>query len=696
MGNTKRREYAVIGGPVNKAARLMSKAKDDILVDEESKSKCADNYVLEELPALTIKGYDAPVKIFRPLRRIGASDGALNLERIAVGQEEILDKVKIAINGMVNNGQSGIYAIRGNSGMGKTHLLYGIKDIATVSNVTTLMSQAAMEEIYTPYFAFRGILKDLFKLETVYFTSLSPDEKSGYLKFQLKNAYKKYLQLSKLNNEAPDSIDDESKMSNFMLVYPLLVNALDGNLQYSVTTDLRDMDASERAAQLLELLFAVFAQLSNTIIAVENANYLDDISIALLTRLLKSQHCRIIIFLTICMEPVAPLPASIQELLKLGARFNIPQIEGGEIKVPPLERSHVQQIISLQYHVESWPPEVIDFVMEVGVGNPLYSTQVVQLLKRKNIISINNSKCQLTKEDGSELDTLKIGHVDEIIIDRLNDLSPDEKEFLKACSVAGSEFSVSMVCSILPLKLSSDTKKVDAILEVLCDQGFLRGTKKNASHMNNGKTVYKFDSNLIRNTIYNLNGESDQRRKMHRRIANHLHSLNSDDLAGLFPTLAYHYHKAGEIEKALKSYDMAAKNALYGGFYAKVIQFLQLALSLGEDARMIEFEGIAYPQFKLIQWEKQISTCFSLLGQVEESTLFKNKYDARCLRLKVDPSSVTPFFNDQQQKVNNRRRGVEIHARDASSLVEKLKAADKSVALRLVEDQKKSTVCNIL
>ena len=45
-----RREYAVIGGPVNMAARLMGVGSYDVVVDEKTKIESENNFEFETLP----------------------------------------------------------------------------------------------------------------------------------------------------------------------------------------------------------------------------------------------------------------------------------------------------------------------------------------------------------------------------------------------------------------------------------------------------------------------------------------------------------------------------------------------------------------------------------------------------------------------------------------------------------------------
>eukprot|EP00741_Cyanophora_paradoxa_P025757 tig00000391_g24855.t1 len=64
---TLRCEYAMVGSVVNKAARLMSRAGRDVLVDETTHGATAKLFRYLEAPPVELKGFHGPVKAFRPL-----------------------------------------------------------------------------------------------------------------------------------------------------------------------------------------------------------------------------------------------------------------------------------------------------------------------------------------------------------------------------------------------------------------------------------------------------------------------------------------------------------------------------------------------------------------------------------------------------------------------------------------------------
>jgi len=234
-----------------------------------------------------------------------------------------------------------------------------------------------------------------------------------------------------------------------------------------------------------------------------------------------------------------------------------------------LKDQEVSQLVNSFMGRDDIPQSFILPINESAEGNPFFSEELMYALQERNIITINRDDCKLST---SVMDLVGLDFPDtsqDVIRSRIDRLTPQEQLTIKVASVIGRSFSYRLLHDIHPVE--SDKVHLESNLETLAQNAFIR---KVASEP---ELEFSFKHNIIHEVAYNLM-LSNQRRELHRSIANWYERNYSADLAQVYPLLAHHWNQTENTDKAIEFLYQAGKQALRNFANREAVTFLTGAL----------------------------------------------------------------------------------------------------------------------
>jgi class 3 adenylate cyclase/tetratricopeptide (TPR) repeat protein len=163
IGTAFRQTYSVMGDPVNLAARLSARAQTgEVIATPAVLDRSRTIFHLERLEPFLVKGKREPITAYL----VGAVEG-VRQARVEpglpiVGRDRELMLLQSTV-GAARAGRGDLLELVGEAGMGKSRLVLELRALAT--EMQTLTVECEPYEASTPYFAIRGLLRNLLDVE---------------------------------------------------------------------------------------------------------------------------------------------------------------------------------------------------------------------------------------------------------------------------------------------------------------------------------------------------------------------------------------------------------------------------------------------------------------------------------------------------------------------------------------------------
>lgn len=536
-GGSTRLTYGVQGDEANFAARLMQHAApDQILVSERIVNAIGPRYAFLPLGTIQVKGKQNAFTIFQV-------SGKAEVEPPVRAQTEIVGRANEraqlgeTLGALVAEKRSGVVALEGEAGMGKSRLVGYVHSQAQAFGITTLLGSGDAVEKTTPYFAWQSVFAQLFNINAL------PD-----------TAARRRHVLSELEAWAPPELVRLTPLLNAVLPLDFPENEL--------TMQLSGQVRAENTYLLLTRVLQHRAGAGPLVVILEDAHWLDSASWILCRRVAQLHS----VLQVIATRPFADGGAAEYHSLLQAAGTQ-------RIVLTGLTTTDISTMVAQNLGANMLPEAVTQLIADKAEGNPFFSIELGYALRDAGLIVVEDGTCRIAPNVDLKAAVVP-DTVQEVITSRIDRLTYAQQLTIKVASVIGRVFGYSILHDTFPVETDRPLLQDELQQLTRLDLTALEHTTPDIE--------YIFRHIIIQEVSYSLLLFA-QRRELHRVIAEWYEHTHSADLAHYYGLLAYHWKKAEVPAKALDYLEQAGVQALRNFANAEAVSFMEQALALAAE-----------------------------------------------------------------------------------------------------------------
>lgn len=570
VGSPRRRQLMVLGPPVNRAARLMAVAADDILCDAPTERASRAAFSFERRGALQLEGLGDMAPAFRPQTRYPAAPVPTSL----IGRERELRFLR-ATFASVSGGTNSLVVVLGEPGIGKTRLVTAFTNELRAKGAVVAVAPAERDDRRTSLWAWRRVIESLLGL---------PADCDGTRLFE--------------------RIHERVKTNAAILArLPLLADVLAVDIPQNEGT--RHLDGAHRADATMRLMGDIIATAAPhpLTLVLEDSQWLDSASWRLVEWVLGSQSSLLVI---LCVRS-EEIPDEVKSLRRRAesARMSAGTSESDDparfCQILELDELNDASICKLvERTLGKAPPhdELAHRISKLAGGNPFFAEEIALTLKSEGLIAIRDGFWRSIRP----LDDLRYFEgVERVIRERLDRLTGSAQDVIKAAAVVGRSFTATELEALLEPEL--DGESVYAALETLVAAHLVRAEEQPGN--------YAFRHDQTRDVVYG-SIPGDLRNRLHGALATWIEAGRKDAVGADVAVLVQHFEAAGNNEKAVKYADLAATNALQIGAFREVEAFVGICLS--HEPRKHPWSDDQ--RLQAVRWRRQLAEAHYSRGDI--------------------------------------------------------------------------------
>lgn len=552
VGGNERCQYACVGNRVNLAARLMSHSEwGDILVDEEIQQ--ASSFRFAHTGDIKYKGIKGNIPTFKLLGR--NFDLTPKYKGQLIAREKEMTQISEFVQPLYKAKNAGVAYVFGEAGVGKSRLSYELKNIFLDTGKIQWQLCRVDQILRKPFNPFVYFLRNYFE------QSSEESSETNHASFE-----RRFQQLEraliKLDSKAVEQVSSE------LIRTKSILGALVG--LYDEDSLWEQLDAKARylnsISSVINLLLAE-SLVTPLIIELEDSHWLDDSSAELLQELAKKMTYYPILLLINSRyddDGSKPYPLEPEQINKEGLAFL-------EIDLNVLSSESVRQFAESTLG-GSITDDFQALLLRTTNNNPFYLEQMLAYFSESNLLEQKDGLWTIEDEH------IKLSNsINAILTARIDRLSEQVKETVKAAAVIGREFDLPVLSEVMRSQdIFSDRKAEGSAL--------LRDEIESAEQVQIWRAMnelrYIFRHSLLREAVYSMQMQT-RLKQLHQLIAEAIENLYSNQLEERYVDLAFHYEQAGVDEKTCtylrKAADHARRNYqnhLALEYYEKLLQHL--------------------------------------------------------------------------------------------------------------------------
>ena len=552
LGGPTRRHYWSAGRFMHVAGRLMQASGKGLLCTEEVADQVRRSVSLSPEPPIVLKGVRSPVRPYR-VREALAFDSHPELLFGREDEQAALERCVSAFE----DGRGTVLWMVGEAGLGKTALVRYLRQIVSQRQIACLWGGAGSVEIDVAYAAWRPVFAAL----------LGNADSFGHLSQAERRALVgdiRHTELAPLINAVVPGLIEESP----------LVRSLSGQARADATS------------RLLSEVIATHAT-SRFVIVLEDCHWMDSASWRLVLRVAQDYPKALIV--------LTSRPSTDSQEMSALRRLE----PFTEMKVAPLRSNAIESIVDHVLGLQSTRRELVSAIIERSVGNPLFAREYALLMTTRQTLRNAEPRPVVSPQPGNR-GAVPVT-VQSLIASRLDALPPSEDLALKAASVIGDRFGTGLIAGVYPGH--SRGEALDSILMNLAERQLIVRTDIDGN-------AFAFQHAIIREVTYDQLTR-DQRRDLHKRVAETLEREDETDLRPHFAALAHHWSHAEVPVPTMRYADEAASQALAAGAFEEADRLL------GKCIEVAAAGGNSVPAVDRIRWYRQVGDARHGMGQLE-------------------------------------------------------------------------------